>query len=157
MLGKPFVGSFNSKKESASLIFSLNNSYQFSQTVNFDCENNITCENRYSSVAVSFLLKSGFEIISGKYLANNNDNLEYTGFAYHIKKRKYGIGLHFTSYRHDLKNFYSSKLRETGISLHLRFRKNLVKPYIYYSRALMYNSSPPLEFFAFGFISTKPL
>jgi hypothetical protein len=150
MLGKPLLASLNSKKESASMILALNNSYQFSQTVNLDCENNITCENRYSNVTVSFLLKSGFEILSGKFMANNNDNLEYTGIAYHIKKRKYGIGLHFTSYRHDLTTYYSSKIRETGISLHLRFRKNIIKPYMYYSRALMYNDSPALEFFVFG-------
>ena len=150
MLGKPFLSSINSKKETVSFLFSLNNSYQFSQTVSSSCENNISCEKKYSNISASILLKSGFELVSGKYMSNNNGKLAYTGMAYHIKKRKFGIGLHFTSYKHELINFYTSKPRETGISLHLRFRKSMVKPYIYYSRALMYNDTQPLEFFVFG-------
>ena len=150
MIGKPALSGMIPKKGDFAFTLTLNNSYQFDQTIDSECGSNSPCDNSYSNISASFLTRSGFEFITGRYMGNNNAALEYTGIAYHIKKRKYGVGLHFSSYKHNLSAIYNSKPRETGISIHLRFRKNIIKPFIYYSRTVMYNESKSIEFFVFG-------
>ena len=150
MIGKPALAGMLPKKGEFAFTLTLNNSFQFEQTIDTYCARNTSCSNKYSNISASFLSKSGFEFITGKYMGNNNAALEYTGVVYHIKKRKYGVGLHFNSYKHNLSSIYNSKPRETGISIHMRFRKDIIQPFIYYSRTVMYDDSKSIEFFVFG-------
>ena len=41
----------------------------------------------------------------GKFF-NYTDKIDMVGFNYHIKKKKFGISLHFTSYKHNMFSFY---------------------------------------------------
>ena len=70
--------------------------------------------------------------------------------------------MHFTSYKHNLRTFYAGKARETGISIHKRFKKKNLKPFFYYSKILLYpkpemidsyDLDSELEFVSFGLMT----
>ncbi len=155
MIGTPSIATLNSKKDKGCLVLSFNSIYNFAKVMD---EYEATTKN--SNITASFLLSSGIEFRAGKYMKIDNIDIEYKGIAYHIRKRKYGVGLHFTSYDHNYKHIYTSKLRETGISLHLGFRKKTIKPFLYYSRTSIYNNksilyqsllpNKPVELISFG-------
>ena len=107
-------------------------------------------------------MHSGLEIKIGKYLKKDNLSIDTRGITYHIKKKTFGVGLHFTSYKHNMNDFYQSKSRETGISIHKRFKKKDLKPFMYYARILLspkpdlvdtYNLDSEIEFLSFGLVT----
>ena len=85
----------------------------------------------------------------GKFF-NYTDKIDMVGFNYHIKKKRFGISLHFTSYKHNMPSLFNSKPRQYGISYHLRFKKKNLKPYIHYTNTTLYNGNLPYELFSFG-------
>ena len=141
MVGIPSSGAMNPKKETMSIIVTYNTAHQFTDSHTLS---------KHASISASLLTSSGFEFKAGIFMKTEGVDLDYTGLAYHIKKRKYGVSLHFASYNHKLSDLYSSKPRETGISLHLRFRKKTIKPFIYYSRTVMYDNEQALQLFTIG-------
>ena len=141
MVGRPTTGAMNPKSGKTSVLVTYNTIHQFT---------NSGILPKHANISASFLTSSGFEFRTGKFMKTGGIDIGFTGITYHIKKRKYGIGLHFTSYKHNLSNIYSSKPKETGISIHMRFRKKTVKPFLYFSRTLMYNNAKSLELVTFG-------
>ena len=151
MIGSPSVSVFNSKNDEGAFILAFNTIYEFK-----DFDSSFQTSSKHANVSANLLLSSGIEFKVGKFIKMENVDFEYKGISYHVRKRKYGIGLHFTSYDHNFKNIYTSKFRETGISLHLRFRKKTIKPFLYYSTTSLYNTSAylypdkPVELISFG-------
>ena len=134
-----------SKKNNSSFSFTHTSAYSF------DAYNN----NQTKKVLSNILLKSGIEFVLGKYIrgTDNFSNIDIRGINYHIKKKKFGITLHFTSYKHNAFNILDSKPRENGISIHLRFKKKKIKPYLYYGHINLYNDEPKMEIVSFGVLA----
>ena len=155
ILGDPGAPAMIPKKGKFSAIFNQTQIYRFAGSEDMD-------SNKRTKISLGLLMNSGLEIKLGKYLNKNEISIDTKGIAYHIKRKKFGVGLHFTSYKHNLTNFYEGKGRETGISIHKRFKKKNVKPFLYYSTILLnprsdmveiYNLNSQVEFLSFGLIS----
>tara|TARA_Y100000590_G_scaffold394346_1_gene473448 strand:- start:444 stop:1109 length:666 start_codon:yes stop_codon:yes gene_type:complete len=100
----------------------------------------------------NILFKSGVELSFGKLLNfyDNTIKVDMFGLNHHIKFRKFGFGLHFTSYKHNIPQIFSSKPRQYGLSFHVRFKKTNLKPYVYYTQTKLSSSIRPYELFSFG-------
>ena len=129
ILGDPGPSGMIPKKGKFSAIFNQTQMQQFTGS---------ETSTRYTKISLGLLMHSGLEIKIGKYLKKDNLSIDTRGIAYHIKKKTFGIGLHFTSYKHNVNDFYQSKSRETGISIHKRFKKKDLKPFMYYARVLLF-------------------
>ena len=150
MLGSPGGAGMIPKKGEFSAIFNQTQMQRFAQTDR---------SNKYTKISMVILLLSGLELKIGRYLKTGEMSIDVRGLTYHIKKKRLGIGLHFTSYKHNLNTFYQGKSRETGISIHKRFKKKAIKPFLYYSRVLLYprpdmiipyGLKSEIEFLSFG-------
>ena len=153
LLGDPGGAAMIPKKGEFSAIFNQNQMYRFTGS-------GVT--RKHTKISIGLLMQSGLEIKVGKYLKSDGISIDIKGLAYHIKKKKFGIGLHFTSYSHNLETFYAGKARETGISIHKRFKKKDLKPFLYYSKILLYpeaemieshNLESQAEFISFGLMT----
>ena len=128
MLGNPGGPAMIPKKGNFAAVFSQNQMYQFTGEGVFSKKTNFS---------LGLLLQSGLEIKIGKYINIDDLSISMQGIAYHIKKKKFGLGLHLTTYKHNMDDYYEGKAKETGISIHKRFKKKDLKPFIYYSRILL--------------------
>lgn len=122
-----------------------------------------------SKLSLSFLHKSGFEFSFIKSLNDINQNLlinniqiesdqdltyDIASFTMHMKEKKYGVSIHFATYKPNLKSLHTRNPKEYGISFHKRFRKKVHRPFIYYSFIDLYNGTPQYEYLAFGNLIT---
>ena len=153
MLGNPGAPGMVPKKGDFSAIFTQNQMYRFAGD---------GMSNKSTKISLGLLTNSGLELKIGKYLNKDDISIDLKGIAFHIKKKRFGVGLHFTTYKHNLTTFYEGKGRETGISIHKRFRKKDLKPFLYYSNILLnprenmieiYDLDSQVEFLSFGLIS----
>ena len=48
---------------------------------------------------------------------------------------------------------FESKPRQRGLSMHLRFKKKRLKPYIHYTQTQLFDNSNNYELFSFGLMS----
>ena len=153
MLGNPGGAGIIPKRGNFSAIFNQNTMQRLAGSEG---------SNKYTKISFGLLMPSGLEIKIGKYLKAENISIDIRGITYHIKRKKFGVALHFTSYRHNLSTFYQRKARETGISMHKRFKKKNLKPFIYYSKVLLYpkpdminayNLDSQIEFLSFGLMT----
>ena len=153
MLGNPGASGMIPKKGEFSAIFNQTQMYRFAGG---------GMSNKNTKISLGLLMNSGLELKIGKYLNSGDILIDTKEITYHIKRKRFGVGIHFTSYRHNVTEFYEGKGRETGISIHKRFKKKNLKPFLYYSNILLnpqsdmieiYNLDSQVEFLSFGLIS----